>query len=141
VSLAIEDAVNAYLDLHTWQRARKVCGRLMRASSHLKPRSAKRSPDGGADDPLDRQAIADIDHVYDFIAADNAAAARAMLERIDRAIDGLVAHPRMGRARRIAGSRELVVSGTPYIVVYRLRGQMIELLSVIHAARRWPNRL
>jgi toxin ParE1/3/4 len=47
----------------------------------------------------------------------------------------------MGRAGRTAGSRELVVSGTPYIVAYRLRGRTVELLGVIHAARRWPNRL
>jgi toxin ParE1/3/4 len=62
-----------------------------------------------------RQAIADIDHIYDFIAANNAAAARAMVDRIDHAINSLAAHPRIGRAGRIAGSRELVVSGTPYI--------------------------
>lgn len=88
-----------------------------------------------------RQAIADVDHIYDFIAADNAAAARAIGDRIDRAINSLVAHPRMGRAGRVAGSRELIVSGTPYIVAYRLRGRAVELLGVIHAARRWPDTL
>jgi toxin ParE1/3/4 len=64
-----------------------------------------------------------------------------MVDRIDRAIHNLIAHPGIGRAGRIAGSRELVVSGTPYIVAYRLRGRTVELLGVIHAARRWPNRL
>jgi toxin ParE1/3/4 len=87
-----------------------------------------------------RQAIADADHVYDFIAADNAAAARAMVDRIDQAINSLIAHPRMGRAGRVAGSRELIVSGTPYIVAYRLRGRVVELLGIIHAARRWSDR-
>jgi toxin ParE1/3/4 len=87
-----------------------------------------------------RQAIADADHIYDFIAADNAAAARAMVDRIDQAINSLIAHPRMGRAGRVAGSRELIVSGTPYIVAYRLRGRVVELLGIIHAARRWPDR-
>jgi plasmid stabilization system protein ParE len=43
-----------------------------------------------------RQAIADVDHIYDFIAANNTAAARAMVDRIDRAIDGLVAHLEWG---------------------------------------------
>jgi plasmid stabilization system protein ParE len=42
-----------------------------------------------------RQAIADVDHIYDFIAANNAAAARAMVDRIDRVINGLVPHPRI----------------------------------------------
>ena len=85
-----------------------------------------------------RQAIADVDHIYDFIAANNAAAARAMVGRIDRAVSSLVAHPRIGRSGRVAGSRELIVSGTPYIVAYRLRGRDVELLGIMHGARRWP---
>jgi toxin ParE1/3/4 len=88
-----------------------------------------------------RLAIADIDHIYDFIAANNAAAARAMVDRIDRAINGLVSHPRIGREGRLAGSRELVAPGTPYIVAYRLRGRTVELLGIIHGARRWPDKL
>jgi toxin ParE1/3/4 len=88
-----------------------------------------------------RQAIADVDHIYDFIGATNPVPARAMVDRIDQAINGLVANPRMGRVGRMAGSRELVVAGTPYIVAYRLRGRAVELPGVIHAARRWPNRL
>jgi toxin ParE1/3/4 len=88
-----------------------------------------------------RQAIADIDNIYDFIAANNPRAARSMVDRIDRAIISLTAHPRMGRAGRLAGSRELVVARTPFIVAYRLRGRAVEVLGVIHAARRWPDRL
>ncbi|HEX5078852.1 MAG TPA: type II toxin-antitoxin system RelE/ParE family toxin [Geminicoccaceae bacterium] len=70
-----------------------------------------------------RQAISDVDHIYDFIAANNTAAAHAVVDRIDRAINGLPAHPRMGRTGRVAGARELVVPGTPYIVAYRLRAR------------------
>jgi toxin ParE1/3/4 len=62
-----------------------------------------------------------------------------MVDRIDRAINSLLAHPRIGRPGRVAGSRELIVSGTPYIVACRLRGRVVELLGIIHAARRWPD--
>jgi toxin ParE1/3/4 len=85
-----------------------------------------------------RQAIADVDNIYDFIASNNPRAARAIVDRIDRAITGLTLHPRMGRAGRLAGSRELIVPGTSFIVAYRLQGQVVELLGVLHAARRWP---
>ncbi len=44
----------------------------------------------------------------------------------------------MGRAGRVPGTRELVISGTPYIVPYRVRGGAVEVLRVFHAARRWP---
>jgi toxin ParE1/3/4 len=88
-----------------------------------------------------RQALADVDQIHDFIAARDPRAARAVVERIDRAITRLCEHPRMGRTGRVAGSRELVVAGSPYIVAYRLRRRSVQLLAVIHAARRWPDRL
>jgi len=33
----------------------------------------------------------------------------------------------------------LVVSGTPYIVPYRVRGEVLEVLRVLHGAMRWPD--
>lgn len=47
--------------------------------------------------------------------------------------------PASGRPGRVLGTRELVVSRTPYIVPYRVRGDMVELLLVLHAARKWPS--
>ncbi|WP_214431798.1 hypothetical protein [Dendronalium phyllosphericum] len=38
---------------------------------------------------------------------------------------------------RIAGTRELVITRTPFIVAYRVRADQIEILAVIHATRRW----
>jgi toxin ParE1/3/4 len=40
----------------------------------------------------------------------------------------------------MAGTRELVIAGTPFIVVYRVFGNSLRILSVIHGARRWPER-
>lgn len=87
-----------------------------------------------------RQGIADLDHAFDFIASANPDAARAMIATIDRAVDGLTTHPQLGRPGRVAGTRELVVPRTPYIVAYRLGRGTIEILAVIHGARRWPER-
>ena len=47
----------------------------------------------------------------------------------------------MGRQGRIDGTRELVIHGLPYIIPYRMRHGRVEILAVIHAARRWPTRL
>jgi plasmid stabilization system protein ParE len=44
----------------------------------------------------------------------------------------------MGRPGRVPGTRELVVAGTPYVVAYRVAASQIDVLAVIHAARRWP---
>jgi toxin ParE1/3/4 len=88
-----------------------------------------------------RLALADLDSVYKYIAPDDPSAALRVMERIERAVSVLSRHPEAGRAGRIGGTRELVVSGTPFIVPYRFRRDAIQVLAVIHASRKWPTSL
>ena len=77
------------------------------------------------------------------VAADHAihvAAAGFAGQRIFEAVDSLILYPLLGRAGRVVGTRELVISRTPYIAVYRVRGQVVEVLAVQHTARVWPDR-
>ena len=46
--------------------------------------------------------------------------------------------PHLGRKGRIAGTRELVFSALPYIAVYRVVDQVIEILRIYHGAQDWP---
>ncbi len=85
-----------------------------------------------------RAALADVDAEVDFIARDDPAAADRVADRIKCSVEQLAEYPAMGRAGRVPGTRELVISGTPYIVPYRVRGGAVEVLRVFHAARRWP---
>jgi toxin ParE1/3/4 len=87
-----------------------------------------------------RRALANLDAEAEYIAVDDPAAGRVVL-RILRAVDLLKKNPALGRAGRVAGTRELVVAGTPYIVPYRVHGEAVEILRVFHAARRWPEKL
>ncbi|PIW88418.1 MAG: type II toxin-antitoxin system mRNA interferase toxin, RelE/StbE family, partial [Nitrospirae bacterium CG_4_8_14_3_um_filter_44_28] len=41
---------------------------------------------------------------------------------------------------RVEGTRELVISGLPYIIPYRVKNNTIEILRVLHAARKWPTK-
>lgn len=84
------------------------------------------------------RAIADRDAQLDYIADDNATAAIEQGDRIEQQISQLIAHPELGRAGRKRGTRELVISRTPFIVVYRIKGQRIELLRVLHGSQQWP---
>jgi len=84
-----------------------------------------------------RPALRDLAAIGDFIAGDNPAAAR-LVDRILDLADNLAAHPHLGRAGRIAGTRELVIGGTPYILPYRVQDGRVEILAVFHGARRWP---
>lgn len=89
-----------------------------------------------------RLAERDLDEIADYIEADNpAAAVRVVLEIIDQVETLLPEHPAIGRPGRVPGTRELVIRGLPYIVPYRVRDNDLELLRVLHTARRWPSRL
>jgi toxin ParE1/3/4 len=83
-------------------------------------------------------ALANLDAEAEYIAADNPAAASEMVHRISSAVELLQDHPAIGRIGRVPGTRELIVSGTPYIVPYRVREKSIEVIRVFHAARSWP---
>jgi toxin ParE1/3/4 len=87
-----------------------------------------------------RRALRNLDEEAEYIARDNPLAAARMVERIATSAERLAAHPASGRPGRVPGTRELVVSGTPYIVPYRVRRDTIEILGVFHAARKWPEK-
>ncbi len=83
-------------------------------------------------------ALADLDSIQDYIAEQNpAAASRLVNDILDRTEELLSANPELGRPGRIAGTRELILSGTTYLVAYRLTGT-VEILAVMHGAREWP---
>ncbi len=79
--------------------------------------------------------------IVGYIADDNPTAAISVKERIEQATAHLSTSPQMGRQGRIDGTRELIVAGLPYIIPHRLRFGRVEILDVIHAARRQPSRL
>jgi toxin ParE1/3/4 len=83
-------------------------------------------------------ALEDLDNAYEYVAADNPRAASAMIARIEAAVNSLSVFPDAGRPGRVEGTRELVVTGTPFIIPYRMKRRQIEILALVHAARRWP---
>lgn len=82
-------------------------------------------------------ALRDLDDAGDYIAQDNFQAAKEMAQSVQDAVKYLEIHPALGRPGRLHGTRELVVSGTPFIVVYRVRLDVIQILRVLHHARKW----
>lgn len=76
----------------------------------------------------------------EYIAQDNPGAAIEQLDRIEDQTDMLLDHPELGRPGRKQGTRELVISRTPFIAVYRVRpkAKRIELLRLLHSSQQWP---
>lgn len=86
-------------------------------------------------------ALADRDGIFTHIEADNPRAAIAVDERIAAAVRGLIDFPDSGRPGRVLGTRELVITGTPYIAAYAVSASTIRILRVLHGAQKWPDEL
>jgi len=85
-----------------------------------------------------RQALRNLDEEAAYIATDDPAAARLVVQRVLEAVAQLVDQPGLGRPGRVPGTRELVVLRTRYLVPYRVRGASIQILRVFHTSRRLP---
>lgn len=84
------------------------------------------------------KAIANRNAQIAYIAQDNPGAAISQGDRIADQIDMLLQHPQMGRPGRQKGTRELVISRTPFVVVYRVKGDKIQIIRLLHSAQKWP---
>lgn len=87
-----------------------------------------------------RRARRDLHELIAYIAEDSVRTAELVSDRIWKAVAQLAGAPRSGRSGRVAGTRQLVVPRTPYILVYRIRSRGVFILRVYRGARRWPAR-
>jgi toxin ParE1/3/4 len=88
-----------------------------------------------------KRALLDLDEVEAYVSLDNPGAAAGVVLKIIKAVSFLKEHPGMGRVGRIPGTKELVVTDTPYIVPYRVKDDSVQILRVYHSSRKWPDRL
>jgi len=87
------------------------------------------------------QALDDLKNIQRYIAMDNPTAANRIVKAIASSVHNqLTEFPESGRIGRVEGTRELLVTKTPFIVPYRIKGTVIDVLGVYHTARRWPER-
>jgi toxin ParE1/3/4 len=86
-------------------------------------------------------ARADLAELVAYIASDSPAAAYRVHDEIRKQTSLLAIHPALGRPGRVRGTRELVITGTPYIAAYRFAGDVVTVLRLLHGARRWPRKL
>lgn len=83
-------------------------------------------------------ALNDLIEIRDYIAQDNPSAALSVAMSLRESADILRANPYCGRAGTLNLTRELVIAKLPYILVYQLVAEDIEILRVVHTSRLWP---
>lgn len=77
----------------------------------------------------------------DYIPEHDRTAAKRAVQRILYCVETMLPEsPEIGRPGRVSGTRELVITGTPFIVPYRVQGHTIQVLRVYHGAPRRPDR-
>lgn len=87
-----------------------------------------------------KRALKDLDEEISYIAGNDPVAARVVARRIKTAVALLAIHPSIGRPGRVSGTRELVIPKTRYLIPYRARRDVIEIMRVFHGSRRPPTR-
>ena len=87
-----------------------------------------------------RLALSDLDELMAYIARDNPEAATKVAGKIWEITRMLLNHPAMGKPGRVPGTREMVATGTSYIVPYRVVGNEVQILRILHGAGKWPEK-
>ncbi|MEW6520186.1 MAG: type II toxin-antitoxin system RelE/ParE family toxin [Thermodesulfobacteriota bacterium] len=83
-------------------------------------------------------ALQDLVTAGEYIAQENPTAAQQMAARVKEAAEYLRDHPNLGRPGRLSDTKELVISGTPFIAVYWIKKGVVQILRLLHHAQRWP---
>ena len=84
------------------------------------------------------EAADDLESIVRRIRRENPHAARAVADRVFQRCASLETFPNRGRVGRIAQTRELVLAPLPYIIVYRVRSDAVEIVRIYHSAQNWP---
>jgi toxin ParE1/3/4 len=85
----------------------------------------------------DKKALANLKAEVKYISQDSPKSAKKVASRIKSLVTHLSKNPHMGRASNLENVRDLIVPSLPYIVRYRVRGELIEILAIFHTARKW----
>jgi toxin ParE1/3/4 len=84
------------------------------------------------------EAAEDLERVVIRVRQDNPQAARRIADTVYRRCTDLEQFPNRGRQGRAAGTRELVLAPLPFIVIYRVKAEAVEIVRIYHSAQNWP---
>jgi toxin ParE1/3/4 len=89
------------------------------------------------------RAESDLDGICDYIGQYNPHAAWNIYQHVRGKVEALPVQPGLGRPGRVHGTRELVITNTPYLVAYTVRPLLdaVVILRVMHGAQQWPSEL
>jgi toxin ParE1/3/4 len=102
------------------------------------PVDPPRRPQSGMPVEIVWSPLARLQEIRTYVARDKPEAAERLATRIAAVVETLRNHPHLGRAGAQPGIRELVIGGSPYIVLYRVRGRRVTIETIWRGAQRRP---
>ena len=84
------------------------------------------------------EAANDLERIADYLVQNTPGRAQGLIQRIYDAAGSLVTLPHRGRPGKVKGTRELVLSALPYVVVYVVREDAVVVVRILHGAQQWP---
>lgn len=84
------------------------------------------------------RAVADLEEISDYLLSVNPTSRKRLIDRIEAVATYLLQFPHMGKLGLASGTREFVLSGTPYILVFRLKDDVIQILSIRDGRMQLP---
>ncbi|MBD2267924.1 type II toxin-antitoxin system RelE/ParE family toxin [Anabaena sp. FACHB-1391] len=85
-----------------------------------------------------RRALRNLEQARNYVFQDNPTAAQELIIKIQNAANQLQNYPFMGKNGRVEGTRELIISNSPYILIYRVKEESVEVLRILHTSKRYP---
>jgi len=83
------------------------------------------------------EAADDLEGITNYLFANAPGRAEGIVRLLYDAPFGLLTFPYRGRPGKTRGTRELVIAGLPYIVVYKVTGSVIHVVRILHGAQQW----
>ena len=84
------------------------------------------------------EAASDLERITNYLFEETPQHAPALVRAIYKAPLALLTFPHRGRPGKKENTRELVLSPLPYIVVYRIAGDAVHIIRILHGAQKWP---
>jgi toxin ParE1/3/4 len=84
------------------------------------------------------EAAADLEDITDYLFQNAPERAAELVRGIYNAPAALLTFPYRGRAGKKEGTRELVLSPLPYVVIYQVTGEVVHVVRILHGAQKWP---
>jgi toxin ParE1/3/4 len=84
------------------------------------------------------EAADDLEHITDYLLENTPERATDLVDQIYNSPCALLSFPYRGRPGKKDGTREIVLSPLPYIVVYQISGDIVHIIRILHGAQKWP---